>query len=397
MTALDVNEGSDTVSFVEDIDEFRSRFADWIAANADVLAPFRAWADYASFENKNNHFRGLQALLWDAGWTRHGWPASVGGLGGTPRHRACAYDTLYEHDILMPEPFQILEVTGSVVSQFAPELGRRLLPSNIRGDELWSLGLSEPDSGSDLASLRTRARRDGDCYVLTGQKIWNSFAQLARYSLVLCRTGDPELRHNGLSILVVDLESPGIERRIIRAQTGRNELAEVFFDEVRVSREFLIGDEGDGWRMLMWAMQFERGTYTWPRQTWLHKRLETLAGMAEGADDVTAFAVGEAALRLAALRLHCARTLQTLADGEAVGFEASVDKLLLSGAEEAVVGALKRVTGSDLALGGSTFDQWRFMYLYSQAVSIFGGADEVQLDIVSERLLGLPRGGARRG
>ncbi len=379
-------------------EELGAEFATRIRADRELRAEYADRAD--SFENAIARQRMLQRQLWDEGWTKWGWPAECGGNGGTVRHRAVIYELLASAGIAVPEPYQILEVAGSAVIQFAPEIAAERIPRAVRGDEVWSLGFSEPDSGSDLASLRTRltAGPSPDEYVVSGHKTWNGFAQLSDYSFTLCRSGESQQRQGGLTVALVDLSSAGVTRRPIMALTGRNEYAEVYFDDVSVPAPYLIGGLGEGWAVIGYLMQYERGTYGWPRQARLHRRLDELIARAPEllAGDVER--LGLAYLDLVALRLKCRESLRLLADGggRGPGASASVDKLLLVRSETTMASLAHDLVYPDVEIGETREAQlWRYDYLYSRALSVFGGTNEIQRNIVAERLLRLPRDDAR--
>jgi acyl-CoA dehydrogenase len=379
-------------------EELAAEFAARIGSDPGLCALYADRAD--TFEGAVARQRELQRLLWNEGWTRWGWPERCGGYGGTVRHRAVIYEQLADAGIAVPEPYQIVEVAGSAVVRFAPDIAPELIPKAISGEEVWSLGLSEPDSGSDLASLRTRLS-PGACpgeFVVSGHKTWNGFAQLADYSFTLCRTGESSGKPGGLTVALVDLRSAGVTRRPIMALTGRNEYAEVFFDQVKVPERYLVGGLGEGWAVIAYMMQYERGTYAWPRQARLHRRLDELIALAPEllADDLRR--LGQTYLDLVALRLKCRDSLRQLAgdDGRGPGPSASVDKLLIVRSEVAVADLARSALEPDVELSGTDDARlWRQDYIYSRALGVFGGTNEIQRNIIAERLLHLPRDSAR--
>jgi alkylation response protein AidB-like acyl-CoA dehydrogenase len=391
-------------------EELGASFAARIGSDHRLRAEYADRAD--TFEAAVARQRELQRLLWDEGWTRWGWPQHCGGNGGTVRHRAVIYEQLASAGIAVPEPYQILEVAGSAVIRYAPDIAPERIPKAVSGEEVWSLGFSEPDSGSDLASLRTRlspGEHPGE-YVVSGHKTWNGFAQLSDYSFTLCRTGDPARQHAseqarqhaseqarqhaGLTVALVDLRSRGVTRRPIMALTGRNEYAEVFFDRVTVPDRYLIGGPGQGWAVITYLMQYERGTYAWPRQARLHRRLDELIASAPEALAGDVQRLGQTYLDLVALRLKCRESLRLLADddGPGPGPGASVDKLLVVRSEAAVADLARDVLAPDIELTDTEDARlWRYDYIYSRALGVFGGTNEIQRNIIAERLLGLPR------
>lgn len=377
--------------FDPSIGAYRERLRRWLAENEVMLAPFRG-LPFFEVEDRVRHELEFHRLLHDAGWSRYGWPLEFGGLGGSAVLRGVMYDELFGGNYQLPFMFETLETMGPMLEHFSPELAREHLPPFLAGDEAWSQGFSEPDSGSDLASLRTRAVDRGDHFLLSGQKIWTSYGQVAACSAVLARTGPPDSRHRGISMLWVDTDSPGFEVRPIRTASGSSELCEMFFDEVAVPKERLVGNLNGGWDVAMYMLQFERGMYAWQRQSRLHTRLAS--ALAEAFDPSASLAglVGEAYLQCFALRVKCRETVYRLAAGESPGPEISTDKVLLSTAEQGVLNTTRELLWPRLEVGGEDADErWRAEWWYSRATSIFGGAVEVQRDIIAERILGLPR------
>jgi alkylation response protein AidB-like acyl-CoA dehydrogenase len=363
----------------------------WVS-EADVdLQPYRL-VTHASIEDEVEWHRGLLRLLFDAGWMRWGWPRSAGGLGGNEVSRAIVYDVLAAADIPLPEAIVLLETLGPVLVRYAPELAERHLPRYLCGEELWGQGFSEPDAGSDLASIRTRAQVDVDGFRLTGQKIWTTLGQCAQWAMILCRTDDDVVGHRGLSMLWVDLSLPGVEVRPIRAASGRNEFAEMFFDNVPVPRSGLIGELGEGWAIAMYLLQYERGMYAWGRQAELHRILRAALGRTTRSDDESLAALGTAYTSLCALRSRSVATVRRLGLSEPLGPDASIDKVLLSRAEKHCFDAIRLLDPERFLFGDDASAQTlRDGWFYSRATSIFGGAVEIQRSIIAERVLGLPR------
>jgi alkylation response protein AidB-like acyl-CoA dehydrogenase len=371
--------------------ELRDRLREWLRNESPRLEPFRS-GRATSLEDDIAHERELQRLLYDAGWTRFGWPVECGGSGGSAVLRGVVYEELTAAGLIFPEAYQILETLGPMLTRYAPELARLHLGPYLAGDELWCQGFSEPDAGSDLAGLRTRAIDEGDCFRLVGQKVWQSLGHISRWCAALVRTGEPDSRHRGLAMMWIDLELPGITVNPIRAANGRNELSEVFFDDALVPKSSLIGGPSQGWEVAMYLLQFERGMYAWQRQARLHTRLQDAVAQSTRPPAETAAVLGDAYLALFALRMKCRETLLRLAAEENPGPEISVDKVLLSTAEQAVFDAVRQLLWPALEIDDA--DETvilRNEWFYSRATSIFGGAVEVQRDIIAERLLGLPR------
>src|ERR1700729_908716 len=228
---------------------------------------------------------GLMRVLYDAGFGRYGLPPEAGGLGGDVRHWAVLFDGLSLAGITPTGQHSLLVTLAYPVARFATRLAADYLPEFLSGDGWGGQGFSESEAGSDLAALRCRAARDGDEYVISGHKIWTSLAETATRIVMLVRTGTAESRHRGLSMILVDVDTPGVTVRPIKLASGRAELAECFFDDVRVPAGRLIGAEGEGWAVAMYLLQYERAVYAWLRASVLLQRVRALAGFgcADGA------------------------------------------------------------------------------------------------------------------
>ncbi|MFE4963752.1 acyl-CoA dehydrogenase family protein [Streptomyces sp. NPDC056660] len=374
------------------IEEYRAA----LAAYLDGEPALQRWRGqhYATVPEQLAAHAELIRLLYDGGWNRHGWPVAAGGLGGDERYRAVLYDELSARDLPVPGPHLLLETLGPAVTHFAPHLAATYLPRFLSGEEWWGQGFSEPEAGSDLAALRSRARRENDHYVLNGQKLWTSYGFGAARLVCLVRTGTTESRHRGLSMIMVDADAPGVTVRPIALASGRAELAEVFLDDVRVPADRLVGAEGQGWAVAMHLLQWERGMYAWLSSTVLLSRLRALrdrlvsrASLSDG----TARRLGQVYLDVVALRSRSASTVRRLAVGETIGPEASVDKILLATAEQGVYDAARDLLAPSVDVGGDvSAADWRAEWWYSRAATILGGSAEVQRGILADRVLALP-------
>jgi len=372
------------------VQELVASFATWLEVHAAQLEPFREHST-ADLEEIVAGERPLRRLLFDGGWTRLGWPEACGGIGGSPVQRAAVLEALAAAGYVIPDVLGSIEIIAPMLIRFAPRLAVIHIPSALAGDEQWCQGFSEPDAGSDLGSLRTRAVAAGDQFRLTGQKMWSSMGHVAQHCCVLARTGDPDSGYRGLTMLWVDMASAGVTVRPTRCESGRAEVAEIFFDDVIVPADGLIGEVGGGWRAVMYLMQFERGAYAWQRQADLHTDLDRLLGRVGGVRDADRV-IGDAYLALFALRSKCSETISALAAGRDLGPEISVDKLLLGAAEQTVTDAARTLLWPALELDDDAGALgWRQRWAFARITTIYGGAAEVQRDLVAERLLGLPR------
>jgi acyl-CoA dehydrogenase len=370
--------------------ETAENFRAWLHDHAGELEPFRSEVA-EEVEEAVNRFLPLQQMLWDSGWNKLGWDPDVGGFGGTPVHRFVAMEELAAAGYVNPEILGSVEIIAPMLLRYAPALASHHVSAGVRGDEFWCQGFSEPDAGSDLGSLRTRAVADGDGYRITGQKMWSSFGHIASWCCLLARTGDADSGYRGLTMFWIDLSSEGVRVVPTKMESGRCETSEIFFDDVYVPATHLIGPIGGGWSVVMYLMQFERGAYAWGRQADLHTQLsELIDDCAEAADPKV---VGDAYLALFAVRSQGRNTIGELAIGNDLGAEFSIDKILLSTAEQTVTQAARRLLSPRLEIGDDAeAELWRSRWAFSRITTIYGGAGEVQRDLVAERVLGLPRG-----
>jgi alkylation response protein AidB-like acyl-CoA dehydrogenase len=289
------------------------------------------------------------------------------------------------------------ELLGPTLIEFGTaEQQRRFLPRILAVEELWCQGYSEPGAGSDLAAVTTRAVLDGDEWVLHGQKVWTSLAHVADWCFVLARTEAGSSRHHGLSYLLVPMRRPGVEVRPIRQLTGTAEFNEVFFDGARTDRAMVVGEPGEGWRVAMGTLAFERGVATLGQQVGFRRELQALTGLANStgaaADPVIAERLAESWMGLEVMRAHARRTL-----GDPSAGTASVSKLLWSNWHRSLgeLAVLVRGAATLVIAGGpdepDDLDEWQRLYLFTRADTIYGGSNEIQRNIIAERVLGLPR------
>ena len=366
--------------------QFRQELGAWLDEHAASLA---RRAPGASLSDEIVRSRANQRRLWDAGWLRRGWPTSVGGLGGPPLLRAAVAEAAAERGLFYDTLFALTEVLGPTVVAAAPELAAEVAQPFLRGAEGWCQGFSEPDAGSDLASLRCRAVDDGDQWIVTGQKVWTSYAQFASKMVLLARTGPAESRHRGITAMLVDMDSPGVTVRPLAAMNGVDEFSETFFDDVRVPKGRLIGEVNGGWSVAMSMLRSERGAIFWTLSAWLLGELRNLVGEADlgPADDQ---ALGRAFTSIAGLRARSWTTQHRTAAGTIEIPETSIDKILMASAEQDLFDLVQASLGGVLEFAADdAASAWRRAYLYSRAASIYGGTAEIQRNIVADQLLGL--------
>jgi alkylation response protein AidB-like acyl-CoA dehydrogenase len=335
------------------------------------------------------YLRRWQARCYEAGYVGRAWPAEFGG-GGRPTVEQIVIDQEMAA-AGAPERVAIvgLDVLGPAILAFGTdEQRRRYVPPILSADELWSQGFSEPEAGSDLASLRTQAVESGDGYVLSGQKTWISWGQFSRWCGVLARTDPDAPRHKDISLLIVDVESPGVEIRPMEQITGHAEFCELFLDDVFVPKKRLLGVPGQGWEIAMHVVAHERGTAALPRQVTLRTWLDRLVADASSviADDTAQATLADALIEIEVLRHHATRTMSAFLNGGTVGPESSGVKLLMARAEQKLGLAALDVLG-DANMG----EFWHERYLYSRAASVYGGAQQIQRGIIADRVLSLPK------
>jgi len=358
--------------------EFRSGVRAWLDENDLTPGP-----DH-SLDGQVAQLSRVRRELYSAGWMRYGWPAEAGGLGGPALLRAVLGEEVASRRLAEPGIYSMVEVlVPTMLSYATPSLAKRMVPRLLDGTEQWCQGFSEPEAGSDLAALRTKAVPvRGGSWRISGQKVWTSLAQYAQRCVLLTRTAPG---HGGITAFFVDMDSPGITVRPLRTMHGVDEFAEVFFDDVQVPAERMLGRPGDGWRLAMDLLPYERSTCFWHRVAHLYARLDGLLAEEAEPDEE---ALGAAYLGLHVIRCRSRATQLRLAAGERLGPETSVDKVLLATAEQRLFDTVRDLLPGTLELADTP---WRSEYLYSRAATIYGGTAEIQRNIIARRLLDLGR------
>ena len=368
--------------------EFKAAVDRWLDEHEAELAC--GFEGIGTLDQQMAQLRKVMRLGYDAGWTRMGWPERVGGLGGSTLLRAYLGEALTARRLVEPGIYSMPEVLAPTMIDFAPaELAAGMVPRLLRGDEIWCQGFSEPGTGSNLASLTCRATRADDGWLVNGQKVWTSLAQYAQRCVLLTRTGTPESAHRGITAFFIDMDTPGISVRPIETMHGSPEFCEVFYDDVFVPADRILGEVDGGWSVAMDLLPYERSTALWHRAAYLQERLGRLVATApEGSLDPSA--LGDTTEALWAFRARSRATLRRLAAGEELGPETSVDKVLLAAAEQAVFDLVAEGFGPEVVLGDDpASERWRAEFLYSRAATIYGGSAEIQRNIIARRLLGL--------
>ncbi len=345
-----------------------------------------------------------ERLAWERklgadGWTCVGWPAEHGGRGLSMAEQV----VFHEEYARAGGPGRVGIVgeglLGPTLIHFGtPEQQKRFLPGIVAGTELWCQGYSEPEAGSDLANLKTRAVLDGDEWVITGQKVWTSLAQWSDWCFVLCRT-DPEApRHKGISYLLVPMDQPGIEIRPIRQLTGTAEFNEVFFDGARTAADNLVGEVDGGWKVAMGTLAFERGESTLGQQLVFTREYEAILAVARanGAieDPSLRQRLARIYTRLQILRWNTLRVLSVEPTKVELAGPAMVTKLYWASLHRDLGELAVDVEGAGATLAEShpyELSPAQKLFLFTRSDTIYGGSNQIQRNIIGERALGLPR------
>jgi alkylation response protein AidB-like acyl-CoA dehydrogenase len=382
------------------------------AAESDFRAQVREWLDehcvgeFARWKGRGGIGRDEipveVQIEWErelarGGWVGLGYPTEFGGRPASLTEQVA----FHEEYVRWGAPARVgnigVTLLGPTLLAFAShEQQARFVPPILRVEELWCQGYSEPDAGSDLASLRTRAWRDGDEWVIEGQKVWTTLAHVAQWCFVLCRTDPASTRHEGLSYLLVPMDQPGVEVRPIRQPTGSSEFSELFFHGARTRADLVVGDVGAGWRAAMGTLGFERGVGSLGLQLSFVHELDTVIALARkngAADDpVIRDAITRSWIGLQIMRASALRSL-----GSQSGAAPSISKLYWSTWYQQFGELAMRVRGTSALVtdpnetSAVSFDGLQQVFLFGRAVTIFAGSSEIQRNILAESVLGLPR------
>jgi len=383
------------------VEEFRAEVRGWLAANLV--------GDYATLKGLGGPGREHEAFEERLAWNRHlaaagltclGWPVEHGGRGLSVAHRVAFYEEYAKADA--PDKVNHLgeELVGPTLIDFGTAAQQqRFLPAIREVSELWCQGYSEPGAGSDLANVATSAVLEGEPgdqhWIINGQKVWTSLAHSAQWCFVLARSEKGSKRHAGLAYLLVPLDQPGIEIRPIVQLTGDSEFNEVFFTDARTDADLVVGEPGDGWKVAMATLQFERGVSTLGQQIRYARELSGLVELAKkngtAEDPVIRERLTRAWAGLQTMRSFALATMDDEDGGRAAGAD-SVSKLLWATWHRDLGELAFDIEGkAGMVLADGEFDEWQRLFLFSRADTIYGGSNEVQRNIIAERVLGLPR------
>ena len=385
--------------FTPEQDAFREEVRTWLRENKPSEPRPHDFAGIRQYD------LGWQRTQYEGGWAGISWPVEYGGRGLSLLEQMIWYEEYGRAGLPgMDATFVGLNHAGPTLMSRATgeQKATHLLPI-LRGDVVWCQGFSEPGAGSDLASLSTKAVIDGDELVVNGQKIWTSFAHLANWQELLVRTDSSGTKHQGISWVICDMSTPGIEVRPIRTIDGEAEFAEVFYDDVRIPLANVVGGVGNGWSVAMSTLAFERGTAFTANQVRLASLVDELIDIARQqpgpdgrrpaiADDEIAASLAMARAEVTALRAMAYTGISRSAKSGTPGDEGSIVKLYYTELHKHVAQLAVDILGLDgLELVSRWTGGWTGEYLYSFSLSIGGGTSEIQRNIIGERVLGLPR------
>jgi alkylation response protein AidB-like acyl-CoA dehydrogenase len=379
-------------TYPPEVEQFRKELRAWLAANlTDDVVAARRRTDTSAFQTR----RAWDATMADAGWAAVSWPQEYGGRGATVLEQLVHAEETTRARV--PVPLNVIGINNiaPAIMQYGTDSQKRaLLPRMIRADDIWCQGMSEPEAGSDLASLRTRAVADGDHFVVNGQKIWTSLGHRADWCQLYVRTDQEAPKHKGISCLIVDMSSVGIEARPLVTINGDADFAEVFFNDVRVPADALLGPLNQGWTVATTTLNHERAGAA-RLYAEMHVRLDDLvADLAEAdvngrpalEDPSTLRRIGDLAVRIKYLEVLCQRSISAASHGGDAFGSASLAKTVW-----AELGQDMASLAYDLLGPGGADGRWADFRLTSRSLTIAGGTTQINKNITAQRVLGLPR------
>jgi alkylation response protein AidB-like acyl-CoA dehydrogenase len=377
----------------ESVAEFRQRLADFLVAHHPGRAP------RGSRRARTDWQRQWSATLFDAGLAGPGWPAEWGGMALDLERQIVYYEEIARARV-PGQPGNGPTIAGPTIIKYGTrEQRQKYLRSMLRGDQVWAQGFSEPGAGSDLPALRTVARREGDVYVVRGQKTWSSHADLADMMITLVRTGTQQSRSAGITYLLVELDSPGITIRPIKDMSGGQHFCEVFFDEVAVPAANRVGEENGGWKVAKTSLGHERAARSLSQAALFRRVFDELVGLLaeRGAlrDDVARDRIAQMEIRVRIMQLTAQRTIDNIRRTGEPGSASSTSRLYQALLEQHLYELAMELLGPDALLvdkssGALQGGRWVSNYLRSRAATIGTGTAEIQRNTIAESVLGLP-------
>lgn len=388
------------LTFTPAEEEFREELRSWLRAH--ILDEWTRPGFWESLEDSESFRlrRDWERDKADAGFAGIQWPVEYGGRGGTPGMKA-----IYDEETVRAQaprtvnPLGLTFLAPTVMAIGTDAQKKEIIGPLLRNEVVWCQGFSEPGAGSDLAALSTKGVRDGDDFVVNGQKVWTTNAVHGDKIFTLVRTEAGSEKHRGISMLLIDMNQPGVTARPLRQMSGASEFGEVFFDDARVPVTDCLGEIGDGWRTAMLLLSFERGASGISQYTEFRRQYDEIAAVARTlgrADDpVIHDDLARVLTELECLRLHSMHVLTQVEQGRDLGFEASMTKLQWSEAFQDLWEVYDRILGEDATLDalpdGTDLRPLHAQAMWSRSVTIWGGSSQVQRNVTAERVLGLPR------
>ncbi|HVN85478.1 MAG TPA: acyl-CoA dehydrogenase [Candidatus Binatia bacterium] len=378
---------------------FRAELRTWLERNHPGPEP-EAMDEFVRYG------KAWQCKLYEAGWCGIAWPKEYGGRGATLIEQVIFQEETARARTPLPINLAGLTMGGPVlIAHGTDEQKRRYLHKILSAEEIWCQGFSEPNAGSDLAALKTRAVLVGDAFVVNGQKVWTSFARYADWCMLLVRTDPDAPKHRGITFLLVDMHSPGVTVRPLKQINGAEDFNEVFFEDVRVPRANVIGQINGGWDIAITTLMHERATLTFSRQLQSRTALDDMLRFARGWQQngrpvlrapLIRQQVAQAIIDSAAIRYTAYRSLTKTLRGGVPGPEGSIEKLFWSEMYQRQLDIALAIEGpyAQLVKGSAHVPddgQWPLLMLYSRGRTIAAGSSEIQRNIIAERVLGLPR------
>lgn len=381
--------------------KFRDEFRQWLASNVPA-----EWTGGGSTSSENNdayieYLHDWQRKLYDGGWAGISWPKEYGGRGAT-----LIEQSIFQAELARANAPQLIGTIGlslvgpTIIAMGTEQQKSRYLSKILSGEEIWCQGFSEPNAGSDLAALGTKAVRDGEEFIINGQKIWTSFAQMADWCLLLVRTDTEVPKHKGITCLLADMHSEGVSVRPLRQMSGDSGFNEVFFSNVRVPVAQVLGEINKGWTTGITALMNERANLGAGIQVVFKRNLEALIarsrtvernGRPASEDPLVRQKLAQAHLELEILRLNTNRALTSISKTGIPGPEGSIQKLYWSEMNQRTQQTAQEILGPYGQLKDFDNGLWEYAYLRTRGNTIEAGTSEIQRNIIAERVLGLPK------
>jgi alkylation response protein AidB-like acyl-CoA dehydrogenase len=392
--------------FTPDQQAFRAEVRDWLAKHVPADLKGRSFAASRADRAEVDRLREWQRTLHKAGYVGIDWSAEYGGRGASIMEQIILYEEMSRAASPQPVNRGGLSMLGPTLMKHGTSAQRAAHLSKIlTGEEIWCQGFSEPNAGSDLANLQTRAVLDGDAYVLNGQKVWTSMAHVADWGFFLVRTDPAAPKHKGITFILIDMKTPGISIRPLRQITGEAEFNEVFLENVRVPATNVVGKVNEGWGVALTTLAYERDVLTMIRHISLRTALERLVALAKrtikngqpaSRDPVMRQKVASLAVAERCLQLNGYRSLTQILRGKAPGPEGSTSKLFWSQVDQDLADVATEVIGPYSQIASPSplapdDGQWEFYALLARGSGIRAGTSEILRNILGERVLGLPK------